>query len=199
MTKDFYSAIKERRTRYGISKEVSLTNERIEEIISEAVKHTPSAFNSQSARVMILLGENHDRLWEITKESLRQIVPRENFSPTEEKIESFKNGYGSVLFFEDENIVKSLQQQFPTYKENFPVWSQHSNGMLQYVIWTALTVEGLGASLQHYNEVIEEKVIENWDIPKGWKLIAQMPFGKPVANPNDKEFMPLKERVKTLY
>jgi len=199
MTKDFYSAIKERRTRYGISKEVSVTNDRIEEIISEAVKHTPSAFNSQSARVMILLGENHDRLWEITKESLRQIVPRENFSPTEEKIESFKNGYGSVLFFEDENIVKSLQEQFPTYKENFPVWSQHSNGMLQYVIWTALTVEGLGASLQHYNEVIEEKVIENWDIPKGWKLIAQMPFGKPVANPNDKEFMPLKERVKTLY
>lgn len=199
MTKDFYSAIKERRTRYGISKEVSVTNERIEEIISEAVKHTPSAFNSQSARVMILLGESHDRLWEITKESLRQIVPTENFSPTEEKIESFKNGYGSVLFFEDENIVKSLQQQFPTYKKNFPVWSQHSNGMLQYVIWTALTVEGLGASLQHYNEVIEEKVTENWDIPKGWKLIAQMPFGKPVANPNDKEFSPLKERVKTLY
>lgn len=199
MTKDFYSAIKERRTRYGISKEVSVTNERIEEIISEAVKHTPSAFNSQSARVMILLGESHDRLWEITKESLRQIVPTENFSPTEEKIESFKNGYGSVLFFEDENIVKSLQQQFPTYKKNFPVWSQHSNGMLQYVIWTALTVEGLGASLQHYNEVIEEKVTENWDIPKGWKLIAQMPFGKPVANPNDKEFIPLKERVKTLY
>ncbi|NFV72581.1 nitroreductase, partial [Clostridium botulinum] len=41
---------------------------------------------------------------------------------------------------------------------------------------------GFGASLQHYNELIEEDVKKEWNIPNNWKLIAQMPFGKPVVS-----------------
>lgn len=197
MSKNFYEALKERRSIYAISKESGVSNERIQEVINEAVLHTPSAFNSQSARVVVLFGENHNKLWDITEASLKKIVPEENFAPTKEKIDSFRNGYASVLFFEDQNVVKNLQEQFSLYKDNFPVWSQQSNGMLQYVIWTALAVEGLGASLQHYNELIEEDVAKEWNIPSGWKLVAQMPFGKPVSGAGEKEFLPLDERVKT--
>ena len=197
MSKNFYEALKERRSIYAISKESGVSNERIQEVINEAVLHTPSAFNSQSARVVVLFGENHNKLWDITEASLKKIVPEENFAPTKEKIDSFRNGYASVLFFEDQNVVKNLQEQFSLYKDNFPVWSQQSSGMLQYVIWTSLAVEGLGASLQHYNELIEEAVAKEWNIPSGWKLVAQMPFGKPVSGAGEKEFMPLEERVKT--
>lgn len=197
MSKNFYEALKERRSIYAISKESGVSNERIQEVINEAVLHTPSAFNSQSARVVVLFGENHNKLWDITEASLKKIVPEENFAPTKEKIDSFRNGYASVLFFEDQNVVKNLQEQFSLYKDNFPVWSQQSNGMLQYVIWTALAVEGLGASLQHYNELIAEDVAKEWSIPSGWKLVAQMPFGKPVSGAGEKEFLPLDERVKT--
>ena len=197
MSKNFYEALKERRSIYAISKETTVSNERIQEVINEAVLHTPSAFNSQSARVVVLFGENHNKLWDITEASLKKIVPEENFAPTKEKIDSFRNGYASVLFFEDQNVVKNLQEQFSLYKDNFPVWSQQSSGMLQYVIWTSLAVEGLGASLQHYNELIEEDVAKEWNIPSGWKLVAQMPFGKPVSGAGEKEFMPLDERVKT--
>ncbi|WP_313019095.1 nitroreductase family protein [Acetoanaerobium noterae] len=197
MSKNFYEALKERRSIYAISKETTVSNERIQEVINEAVLHTPSAFNSQSARVVVLFGENHNKLWDITEASLKKIVPEENFAPTKEKIDSFRNGYASVLFFEDQNVVKNLQEQFSLYKDNFPVWSQQSSGMLQYVIWTSLAVEGLGASLQHYNELIEEDVAKEWNIPSGWKLVAQMPFGKPVAGAGEKEFLPLDERVKT--
>ena len=197
MSKNFYEALKERRSIYAISKETIVSNERIQEVINEAVLHTPSAFNSQSARVVVLFGENHNKLWDITEASLKKIVPEENFAPTKEKIDSFRNGYASVLFFEDQNVVKNLQEQFSLYKDNFPVWSQQSSGMLQYVIWTALVVEGLGASLQHYNELIEEDVAKEWNIPSGWKLVAQMPFGKPVSGAGEKEFLPLDERVKT--
>lgn len=196
MTKDFYTAVKERRTIYGISKETTISDERIQEIIKDAVKYTPSAFNSQSARVVVLFGKNHDKLWNITKEALRKVVPENNFAPTEEKINSFKNGYGTVLFFEDTSVIESLQQQFATYKDNFPIWSQQASGMNQYVIWTSLSMEGMGVSLQHYNELIEEDVKKQWDIPNNWKLIAQMPFGKPTTPAGDKEFMPLEERVK---
>lgn len=196
MTKDFYTAIKERRSIYGINKNITLSDEKIQEVIEYAVKHTPTAFNSQSGRVIVLFGENHNKLWDITKEALRKIVPEDKFQSTEEKINSFAMGYGTVLFFEDSSIVEALQQRFPLYKDNFSIWSQQSNGMLQYIIWTSLENEGLGASLQHYNEIIDEDIRKEWDIPHNWKLIAQMPFGKPTAAPAEKEFMPLEERVK---
>lgn len=196
MSKDFYTAVAERRSIYGISKEISVTDAKIQEVIEAAVKHSPSAFNSQSARVVVLLGEQHDKLWDITKEVLRKIVPAEAFAPTDEKITSFKNGYGTVLFFEDESVVKELQDKFALYKDNFPIWSQQSSGMLQFVIWTALEGEGLGATLQHYGSLIEEQVTTEWKIPPTWKLIAQLPFGQPTATPGPKEFKPLADRIK---
>lgn len=196
MANDFYSAIEKRRSIYGISKESTVSVERIEEVIRHAVKHTPSAFNSQSARVVVLFGAQHDTLWDMTKETLRKNVPAENFAPTEQKMNGFRSGFGTVLFFEDQAVVESLQEQFALYKDNFPVWSQQSNGMLQYVIWTALAQEELGASLQHYNPLIDDEVKKEWGIPQSWKLIAQMPFGKITAPAGDKEFQSLDERVK---
>lgn len=196
MEKDFFSAVANRRTFYNISKEAVVSDDEIKEIIQNAVKHTPSSFNSQSARVVLLLEKQHDRLWDITKEALRKIVPSEQFSSTEEKINSFKNGYGTVLFFEDVSVIESLQNQFPLYKDNFPVWSQQSSGMHQFVVWTGLEIEGFGVSLQHYNEVIEADVKKEWNIPNNWKLIAQMPFGKPTKGPDEKQFNSLEDRIK---
>jgi predicted oxidoreductase (fatty acid repression mutant protein) len=196
MNKDFNSVIKDRRSIYGINKEVSISAEKIQEIINYAVMHTPSAFNSQTARLVILLENNHDRLWDITKESLRKTQTAERFVLTDEKINSFKSGYGTVLFFEEMSIIEGLQKQFPRAKENFPVWSQHSNGMVQFVVWASLEMEGLGASLQHYNPLIDEEVKKEWSIPANWKLIAEMPFGNPIAPAKEKEFQPIEMRVK---
>ncbi len=196
MSKDFYTAVADRRTYYGISKESVVSDERIKEIIEHTVKHTPSAFNSQSTRIVLLLRNHHDKLWDITKEALRKIVPPEQFSSTEDKINSFRNGYGTILFFEDNTVIQSLQKQFELYKDNFPIWAQQSNGMHQFVLWTALEIEGFGVSLQHYNELIENEVKKEWGIPENWKLVAQMPFGKPTANPGEKEIQPLENRIK---
>ncbi|SDM46804.1 hypothetical protein SAMN04488137_0277 [Fictibacillus solisalsi] len=196
MAKDFLKSVEDRRTYYGISKEAVASDERIQEVVEHAVKHTPSSFNSQSARVVVLLGDNHDKLWNITKETLRKMVPADKFAPTEDKMNAFGSGYGTVLFFEDQKVVEGLQEAFASYADNFPIWSHHSSGMLQFVIWTALENEGFGASLQHYNPLIDNEVKQEWNVPESWKLIAQMPFGKPVAVPGEKEFQPLENRVK---
>ena len=47
------------------------------------VRHVPSAFNSQSTRVVLLLGESHKKLWQIVKDALKRIVPAEAFVKTE--------------------------------------------------------------------------------------------------------------------
>lgn len=102
-------------------------------------------------------------------------MPTDSFAPTEERIDSFKSGYGTELFFEDETTVENLQKQFAADADNFPIWSNQSSGMLQFVVWTALEQEGLGASLQHYNPLINEEVAQTWNLPSEWKLLAQMP------------------------
>jgi predicted oxidoreductase (fatty acid repression mutant protein) len=193
MAMDFYSAVKNRRTIYSIDNEHVLSDERILEILQNAVKQSPTAFNSQSGRVVLLLGEHHKKLWAITKETLRKIVPEGNFAQTSDKIDSFAAGYGSVLFFEDQKIIEDLQANFALYKDNFPIWSLQSSGMLQYIVWTSLEMEGFGASLQHYNPLIDEDVRKTWDIPQNWKLIGQMPFGRPTATPGEKDHRPLEE------
>jgi hypothetical protein len=40
--------------------------------------------------------------------------------------------------------------------------------MAQYIVWAALASEGIGASLQHYGELIKEKVREEWSVPASW-------------------------------
>ncbi len=196
MSKEFLDAVQDRRSIYGIKKETVVPDERVIEIVKHAVKHCPSAFNSQNGRTLILLGEHHNKLWDITKEALRRKVPETKFAATEAKINTFRNGYGSVLFFEDQSIVEGLQARFPSYKDTIPMWSLQSSGMLQYIVWTALEAEGFGASLQHYNPLIDEEVRKEWGIPESWKLLSQMVFGKPTAPAAEKEFKPLEERIK---
>lgn len=193
---DFWNAVKTRRSIYAIGKDIPVSEDQIEEIVKNAVLYTPSSFNSQSARVVVLMNEQHDKLWDLTKETLRKVVPADSFAPTEEKMASFRSGRGTVLFFEDQSVIEGLQKQFALYADNFPVWSQQSNGMLQYVVWTALSDEGVGASLQHYNPLIDEEVRKEWGVPASWKLIAQMPFGKIEAPAGDKEFAPIDSRMK---
>jgi hypothetical protein len=197
MEKTFKQALENRRTYYAIGSESPVSDEKIEEVVQFAVKHVPSSFKSQSTRVVLLLGENHKRLWTITKDILKKIVPAEAFKTTEDKINNcFLAGHGTILFFEDQDVVKGLQEAFPSYADNFPVWSQQTSAMHQLAVWTMLEDIGLGVNLQHYNPLIDKDVEKEWNIPSSWKLIAEMPFGKPLAQPGEKQFRPLDERIK---
>lgn len=78
-----------------------ISEDEIIEIVKSAVKNVPSAFNSQSHRAIVLFGDQNQKLWDLTMEELRKIVPGDSFSSTEEKINGFKNSFGSVVFFEE--------------------------------------------------------------------------------------------------
>lgn len=197
MERSFSEALKHRRTYYSINNQSPVSDEEIEHIVNFAVTHVPSAFNSQSTRAVLLLGESHQKLWTIVKEALKKMVPEEAFEKTKEKIDhSFACGYGTVLFFEDQLVVKGLQEAFPLYQDNFPVWSHQTSAMHQLTVWTMLEDVGFGASLQHYNPLIDDEVRREWHLPEHWHLIAEMPFGSPIGDPGAKEFQSLEERVK---
>lgn len=193
----FLGHIKQRRTIYAVGKNVALTPEQIESVIKEAVNHSPSAFNSQTSRIVTLFGESHLQLWNIVRETLRKIVPEAAFEGTNTKINSFAAGYGTVLFYEDQDVVKSLQEQFALYADNFPVWSEHSSAIAQFAVWTALSEQNIGASLQHYNPIVDAEIAEIFDIPANWKLRAQLVFGSIEAPAGEKTFMAEADRFKT--
>ncbi len=194
--RNFAEAILNRRTIYNIDSNVTVAPETIISTIEHLTREVPSSFNNQSARVVVLFSKHHDKVWNIVMETLRKLVPPENFPTTEAKVNGFAAGYGTVLYFDDTAVTDEFAEKFPSYSENFPIWANQSNGMLQFAIWTALSDLGLGVNLQHYNPIIDNEVKAVFNIPDSWKLIAQMPFGNPLEQPAAKEKISIDERVK---
>lgn len=195
MRRNFQEAVLNRRSIYGLSNQSPITDDEIKDMIRFAVLHVPSAFNTQTARLVLLLNEEHTKFWNLVKDTLRKMVPEESFPKTEAKIDkSFLFGYGTILFFEELNTVKEMQSLFPDYKDKFPEWSEHTSAMHQFALWCMLEDAGFGCNLQHYNPIIDDEVRSTWNLPDSWHLIAQMPFGIPTEEPGEKEFNPVEER-----
>jgi len=206
MSSIFLNLIKARRTHYGLSKVSTVTDEKLKSIIEEAVLHVPSAFNIQSGHIVLLTGKSSDKLWnDIVKPGyLKMFVGDEATTNLyTKKINEYAAGYGTVLFFEDTVLIDGIAAKIPPMAPYFPVWSENSSGMLQFVVWTALANEGIGASLQHfaaYSEEISENVRKEFNLPSTWKSTAMMPFGVPTGEPGhpgrSKTFNAIEGRVK---
>ena len=180
--------LKQRRTYYNLNKNLPVSKSEVKKVIEEITELIPDAFNMKSARVLVVMDKKQDELWDRIFDTFEGKVPRE-------KIDGFKAAAGTILYFYDEEVVGALQEKFPTYADNFPVWANQANGMLQINIGTGLIELGIGANLQHYNPVIDSLVQEMFEIPKSWKLIAQMPFGGIVTEPDPKEKENIADRV----
>ncbi|KAE8355917.1 Nitroreductase-like protein [Aspergillus coremiiformis] len=191
------AALANRRSYYVLRHESPIADAKIQSILNEVMLKTPSAFNSQSTRAILLLNQEHEKLWNITKDVLLARIGPERFKQTGLKLDGFKAAYGTVLFYEDQPVISELKEKFPSYAANFEAWSEHTSGMHQLMAWIALEEEGFGANLQHYNPVIDEKVAAAWDVPATWKLRAQLVFGVPEGDrPAEKEKKPLDELLK---
>lgn len=189
-------AICKRRTYYHLSDEAPVSQEKIRELIETALRHTPSAFNMQSARIVLAMGPAHQRLWAEVEGVIKQAVSPKQWATTAKKLKSFRDAYGTVLFFEDEATLSQMRRAYPLYADNFDTWAKQGNGMLQSNVWMLLEEVGFGASLQHYNPLIDDNVQKLWNIPHDWRLVAQMPFGTPIEPPDDKTFLPINTRLR---
>ena len=189
-------SLSRRRSIYGLGDEISVTEACFLETIEACVKHSPSAFNVQSARVVVLLGEYHKKFWDIVWQAVKKVTSKERLAASKDKITSFSDAYATILFYEDNKAVNELKKKFPLYKKNFRIWAEQANGMLQYAVWLTMAENEIGASLQHYNELIESEVRQWLNLPHSWKMVAQMPCGSINKEPASKTFLPLKDRIK---
>jgi predicted oxidoreductase (fatty acid repression mutant protein) len=199
MTRNFLNVASARRTIYALGKSVKITKAEIETIIKDAVKFAPSAFNSQTVRAVLLFNKRHDELWDIVMDCLgAKIVDKDAKQRFLSKIGTFKAAYGTILYFTDSTIVKQYERQYSLYAPNFQDWSEQAQGNTNYAVWLALHDNGIGASLQHYNPVIDDAVRTAYNIPEHWILRAQMPFGSIETSTGTKTFVADSERFMVL-
>lgn len=197
MKRSFKESLEHRRSYYSLGSERLVSHKEIEEMVVFALTYVPSAFNSQSSRIVLLLEKAHRRFWGIVKKTLQVQLPEDAYMKSEKKINhSFASGYGTLLFFEDHLVLEQFETKFSLYADKMPLWSQQTSAMHQLALWCMLEDMGLGASLQHYNPLIDEAVWTEWDLPRTWELVAQMPFGYPLTVPSLKTQAPPTERMR---
>ena len=195
----FLNAVTKRRTYYALTPKSSISDERIQEILKVTLEMAPSTFGSYTTRIVLLLKDEHFKFWDMAIEVVKAVTPPEAWEAhTKPRLDGFRNAYGTVLFFEDPENTRVLQDKYPFICDKFPAWAQHTSAMHQFIIWTAFTDEGLGANLQHYNPLVDDKTKTEWKIPAVWDLVAQMPFGVPAKAADPKPVgmkKPLQERL----
>lgn len=181
-------ALRKRRTYYNLGKEIPVSEEEVFDFIKEATELVPDAFDMKSTRIVVLSGEKQEELWDKIYDEFEGKVPRE-------KIDGFKNAFGTILYFYDDEVVKGLQEQFPPYADNFPNWAMQSSAMLQISIWSGLREMNIGANIQHYNPAIDDMIRNLYNLPDSYKLVGQMPFGEILSEPSAKEKEDISKRV----
>ncbi|KAM6509478.1 hypothetical protein FALCPG4_017132 [Fusarium falciforme] len=96
MADKFLAEIKTRRTCYSLEAKSPISDARIVEIASEVAKHTPSSFNCQATRLVILLRDEHVKFWEIAKDCFKATMPEATYQEYEKKLLQRQAGYGTV-------------------------------------------------------------------------------------------------------
>jgi hypothetical protein len=175
MTCDILDLFCKRHSFYELNNILPIDHSDFEQLIKKNLALYPSAFNAQPARIVILW--DHLQFWNIIKQALLNVAQPEAFEKIENKILGFASGAGTLLFFIDDSTIKQQKKKFPLYASNIKNWAYQSCAILQYMIWTTLANRNIGASLQHYNPLINESIQHAFDLPSNWELVAQMPFG----------------------
>ena len=100
MKKTFLSSIHERRSVYSITNTSPIPKNKIVALIEMLLEDVPSAFNCQSARVVVLFEQAHKNFWDIVMRTLRLL-----------KLKSIVLQQGMVLFCI--LMMKALQKLLP--------------------------------------------------------------------------------------
>lgn len=196
---EYRDAVRARHSAYMLDDRLDLTGLSLDDVVAalrSIAPAVPSSYNVQSARMVVLAGGDHRRLWGIVEDVLRARVADDRaFARTEVKLRNFARAAGTILFYEVDARTEELVERDPRYADMYRTWAEHGNAMMQFAAWTELYDLGLGANIQHYNPVIDGRVREAFGIPEGYRLIAQMVFGRVVSEGEPKTKIPGDEIV----
>ena len=130
----FFATVQHRISCYNLANTSPISDARIHEIINTTVKHAPSTFNVQSARAVILLKRDHEKLWDIGDACLKKAMPEAAYTALAPKVQGLRAGYGSVLWFEDRATFNALTEKNPAIAQVVPQCESQAGPSLQTVL-----------------------------------------------------------------
>ena len=176
-----------RRSIYILNKQLPVAEVEVINRIKEAISLSPTAFMMQDIQAIILTEDNHQKLWgKIVHDTLKEIVPSEAFKRTEVKLNTFSQGAGTILLFRNLGVIEQTKLDFATYAHEVDSWSWQNLGVVMINIWNSLVEVNVGANIQHYNPLIDDKVKVTWDVPDNLQLVGQLVYGGIASRPGVK-------------
>lgn len=93
----FLEATVIRRSTLDLKKEATIPDARVVELVKHSLLHTPSPFHLQSARAVVMLQQDHEKLWDMAYEHSSKATPPELFSSRfVPNLKAYKKSYGTV-------------------------------------------------------------------------------------------------------
>lgn len=192
----FVDLVEKRRSIYALGTDSQYSKKEIADRIREVVKQVPTAFNSQTTRVVVLFDEANNRFWDHIYDVQKGVLEGETWDMMSGIMTGAKNGIGTVLFFEDKDAVNEM----PAKGIRQEAYKQNNNANAQYAVWLALAEMDLGASLQHFNvgyeQGFDKGTKEMFNLPESYEMLAQMPFGSVEQAVGEKEHINADVQVK---
>ncbi|KAL4802416.1 Nitroreductase-like protein [Aspergillus unguis] len=181
-----------------------VSDERVHEIVSKVLSFAPSSYNTQPVRISLAFGEKHKELWSIILNEAEPILKSINpglWQKLGPMFEGHKAAYGSVLFWESGQTTKEAAETHKATGHMFGEWGEHTQGIHQILVWTALELEGVGANLQHMNAIppVEAAIKKFAGVPEDYKLKANLNYGdEQAARPEAPEKLPIDKTLTIL-
>lgn len=178
----FLAAAKHRRTVYGVKNTSAVSDKRVQEILEQVLSFTPSSYNTQPLRVVLVTGAKHAAMWDAIIAAAEPVLKgagEEVWKTMSGVFQMHKASYGSVAFFDSANTLAESGKTHASAAHMFDEFSHHASGMAQILVWSALELEGLGANLQHLNAIppVEDAIKKFLAVPEDWKLRAHLNYG----------------------
>ncbi|WP_195853402.1 nitroreductase family protein [Aerococcus urinae] len=185
-----------RRSIYHIGKNTDHSAKEIVDALQAVLKDVPTAFNSQTSRIVIAFGDKHQALWDEIYQVQEGVLEGDMWEQMSGVIQGAKEGLGTILFFEDLNEVENM----PANPERSTAYKENNNANHQYAAWLTLAELDLGATLQQFNigyeQGFDKSIRQMFDLPDSYAMLAQMPFGSIETPAGDKDYIDQDEKVR---
>lgn len=170
--------IEKRRSNYDLGNNLEISKKDLINLLRKIIYYSPSPFNVQSSKIVLLNKKSHHLLWTtVVEEFLKKNNNGDLLDSDKARIKREDKAYGTILFYKDERVIEEFKEKLDAYEQkSLNSWCIEESAMLQMNIWNELRLRNIGAHIVHFDD-IDEEVSVAFDIDKNYKLVAMMVFG----------------------
>jgi len=155
--------------------------------ILRAATLTPAAYNRPPWHI-VLLDERRGEFWDLVDQACRDRLDADRLDRYLARLHGFRDGVAVLLIYEDRESVAAMRTAWSTDDDTTRSFADQGLGMVQLALWLAVVAEGLATSLQHWEDLIADRLVTFLNHPvDGFRLRAVMPIGYAAEAPRAAE------------